>query len=350
MILEPSPRTPKRGRYLIQNPAGAFLLGTIDRCLSLLQPFRKKLPLRIPTPRKILLSNGAHLGDILISTGILRLLKEVFPDATLGFLTGSWSRHVLVDHPLIDHLHIVDHWKLNRSRSSLPKKIVRFAKTSDVAEREMIAVGYDVAFELYPFFPNNIPLIHRARIPVRIGYASGGFGPLLTHSLHWNDENNRSVLWHQKELVGTFFSIQEKSFAPFIYPDHDHSLRILTKLAEQFPLNDPYIIFHMGTGSSLKEWGQSRWSDLVDLFSKLPYRIILTGVGEREKQNVETLLLGNSSGPIVNLCDQLDWREFVAVIQGARLLITVDSVAGHVAAATKTPCAIIGTGQNPPLA
>ena len=156
-------RPPNRGRYLVQNSIGYLILANIDFFLSISRIFRRKNPKNLSVPRKILLSNGAHLGDVLLSTGILRLLREIFPDIQIGFLAASWSRQILLNHPLLDHLHTVDHWKLNRSRASLREKVLHYMRTSDIAGIEIKNIGYDVAIDLYPYFPNNIPF--RVSIP-----------------------------------------------------------------------------------------------------------------------------------------------------------------------------------------
>ena len=41
---------------------------------------------------------------------------------------------------------------------------------------------YEIAIDTYHFIQNSIPLLWLARIPIRIGYTSGGFGPLLDSS------------------------------------------------------------------------------------------------------------------------------------------------------------------------
>lgn len=302
----------------------------------------------IAKPRKILVSNGAHLGDVFLSTGILRVLKEAFPDAEIGFLTGSWSRQILEDHPLVDHLHLVDHWKLNRSQGSRWRKMIRYLSMRKATKKAIERIGYDLAIDLYCHFPNNIPLLYQAGIPVRIGYTSGGFGALLTHSLDWKNEN-RSILWYEKELVRIFLrdSREPPSYSPFFNPDSSLMERIRSKISGAAALEEPYLVFHMGSGSTIKEWPISKWKSLGCLFSERQVRIVLTGVGKREKGIINAV---KKLDPIrfVDLCDQLDWKEFVSVIGGAGLVVTVDSVAGHIAAASGTPCIVIGNGLNPP--
>jgi len=348
MQTKSAPRSPTRGKYLVQNPAGYVPLFLADCFLGILTRFGKKHPKNIPEPKKILLSNGAHLGDVLLSTGILKVLKEMFPNAEFGFLTGSWSRQILEDHPMVDHLHLVDHWKLNRSKNSRYRKLLRYLEMRENAKNEIERIGYDLAIDLYCYFPNTIPLLYQAGIPVRIGFTSGGFGPLLTHSLDFRDEG-KSILWHENELVRSCLLTSDEplSYAPCLSPPRALDDRIRAKISGGPSFDAPYLVFHMGSGSAIKEWPAKNWHALAALFSGTDGRIVLTGVGEREHSLVNRL---KSSDPdrFVDLCDQLDWKEFCSVIGGAELVVTVDSVAGHIAAATGIPCVVIGNGVNPP--
>ena len=52
-------------------------------------------------PRRILLLNGTHIGDIIISTSILPILRSAYTSAEIGFMVGSWSSMVLKNHPEI---------------------------------------------------------------------------------------------------------------------------------------------------------------------------------------------------------------------------------------------------------
>ena len=119
------PGSPLRGKYLVRNAAANRLLASLDYLLG--RMCRRPAPPAPGAPRRILLANGAHLGDVLLSTAVLPAIKTAFPDAEIGFLIGSWSREVLADHPLVARLHFVDHWKLNRSGAPFSR---RFAVTS----------------------------------------------------------------------------------------------------------------------------------------------------------------------------------------------------------------------------
>ena len=191
-------KNPLKGKYLVQNPlANAFL-----RCVDfLLSSFPRKRNTPIPQmPKSILVSNLAHMGDVLIMTSFLAVLKRLIPDVKIGVVVGSWSLPLVKNHPCIDRIHIVDHWKLNRSSAPKWKKIVHYFKTKKTAVHEIRNEKYPIAIDSYSFFPNSIPLLWQAGIPVRIGYISGGFGPLLTHPIPWKRLNQHLIHYYKPFL------------------------------------------------------------------------------------------------------------------------------------------------------
>ena len=98
-----------------------------------------------------------------------------------------------------------------------------------------------------------------------------------------------------------------------------------------------YIVMHMGTGNSLKEWPQAKWQALVKEMQGTP--IVFTGKGEKEKRDAE--IPGG-----INLVDAVNWEEYLIILKNARCLIGVDSLAGHLAAAMQLPSVLIYSGMT----
>ena len=86
-------------------------LRLIDFFLRIIH-FRFREPPSIPShPKKILLSNLAHFGDVVIATTVLPILSSRFPGVKIAFLGGSKvAPLVLEHHPLISKIHTYDHW------------------------------------------------------------------------------------------------------------------------------------------------------------------------------------------------------------------------------------------------
>ncbi len=297
--------------YPIHNKLAHRALQTIDTLLKVL-PIKKNFPIK--PPKKILITNLAHLGDVILTTTLLTPLKKAFPDAEIGMLIGTWSKSIIEKHPLINQIHYHNHWKVNRSHKCRlsPKEIQK----------------YDLAIDCNFHFPNSAALLYRAKIPVRIGFTSAGFGPLLTHSLPWEPSNTSAAQSFFSLLQ--FLNIKEGIGRPTLPPvpsKPNHS-----------------IVIHMGTANPQKEWDLKKWRALAKRLKN--DRLIFTGQGEREKNAIEWVIhdLPNAE----NLCDKLSWEEFVSTIQGANLLLSVDTSAGHIASAVDTPAILLFTGMNPP--
>lgn len=329
---------PRRGRYLVHFLPLNWCLALVDYCLAAVSMRRK--PRQVPTHPKILVSQPGHLGDLIIATAVIEPLQRLFPGSEIGFLVPSWSSAVLTGHSSVRSVHIFDQALLNRSGTWKARWKRHFA-TRRQALKEVHAARYDVAIELSFNFPNNIRFLHSAGISRRFGYASGGFGPLLTDALDWSHHPDWSVMRYHQQLLQRLadcaaHAVDEVVVAKSLLPS------VYSTSSDQLAGESEYTVIHMGSGGPLKEWPENRWSALIDRLVAEGHRLVFTGSGEREKRLIERAVSGRSG--CVDLGGKLDWQQFVRVIARAQRLIGVDSAAGHVAAAFGIPTTTIGHG------
>lgn len=351
-----TPKPALRGKYSIRNPLWNLLFRGMDALLRLLVRSRllpgARTAREAPAePERILISDIAHLGDVIMATSALPVLKSAFPQARIGFLVGSWALPILKKHPLVDDIHVLDHWAHNRAGVSKQEKFRQYRRTRREALRQIKAARYDTAFDFYWNFPNTLPLLWQANIPMRIGYESGGFGPLATHCLHFG-EKRRHAAQRFLDLLKTL---------PLGEEDMDKQASCLPPLDESEPgvaafwaeletlglKGRDYLVFHAGAADNFREWPSPCWRELAERFTDQGQTLLFTGVGAADGARVEEIVAGLDG--CVNLCDRLAWPAFVAAIADARLLICVDTVAGHVAGAVGTPCVVITAGRWPYL-
>jgi len=330
-----APKPPVCLGYSAQNPGLVLTLFAWDALCRLLPERRGRAVQEI---RRVLIANWAHLGDTLIASSVVSLLRACRPDVQIGFLAGSWGRDALHNLSGIRWLHTVDHWRLSRRPTSLWQKLCLYLETRRRALREIQSVGYDAAIDTYHCYPNSAGLLWQAGIPRRIGYRSGGGGPLFTDALPWRPEDRHIASYHRDLLKGV---LGPNSFIP--PPAMPEIERRVTARPGIAGLEPPYAVVHMGAGNPLKEWPEGKWIDLAAALLRDGYRIVFTGRGAREAAAVKRVR--QSLGAGTDLCDRLEWSEWVEVIRGASLLVGVDSLAGHVAAATHTPSVLIYTGM-----
>jgi ADP-heptose:LPS heptosyltransferase len=333
-----------------------FLRGSTKRCLAALVPqiyrllharsWGKKTATPFTgEPKRILVLNGAHLGDVVISTSILPVLRSAYPSAEIGFVTGSWSSIVIANHPDIAFSHQVDHWSLNRSDMSYIKKLRHFRKTYAIALDEIRNTGYDMAVCVFPYFlPDYMDLAWRAGIPIRLGFTNSLFASLATSVT----DLPTSPFLHQAALqaevlrplsVSDRHMEKRKSVLPESTEEATREVSRLLNVSDIRTAN--YQIVHIGAGAPNREMPIKFWRDIAVSLSE-SQSLLFTGRGVREAAQIARVIHG--LGKCINACDKLSWDGFVAAVRYANVLYGVESMAGHVAAAVDTTSIVVYSG------
>jgi heptosyltransferase-3 len=317
-------------------------------CHSLLRLF---LPAPVPhqpaNPKRILLINGAHIGDVVIAASLLPVLKSAFPGVEIGFLTASWSHAVVRNHPAVTHTHRVDHWRMNRGSIGFFRKLWQYCRTRRQALKEMRALSYDVSVSMHPWRADFLPLAWQAAIPVRVAFSGGLFAPLATLLADY-PERRRFI--HQGECQVALLrklGIHEthiRQRRASLASSSGTALSEVCKLLGFSRIEQaPYSVVQMGAGIPIRELPISFWREVASrLAASQP--VLFTGKGTRESSNAAQAIAGLSN--CVNACDKLSWDGFVAAIRHAQSFYGVDSMASHVAAAVGTRCIAMYGGMN----
>ena len=297
---------------------------------------------------------SGHIGDAVIATSAVRDLARRFPGVEIGVLCASWNRIVFEGHPLVRRIHTVDHWRLERGAGTFAKKFLRARTTRRSALREIRSVGYDAAIDLASHYPNSAHVLAAAKVPVRIGYESGGGGPLYTTALAWEPRGHvtgehlrlideLSALGSEKSALGsgnTAFGFRLSTEWWYDLPEAQRSVNgTLNEV-----LRGSYVVLHPGAGNERKEWPREKWEELARDIMASGSLVVVTGVGAEQEAMAQWL--ADAAPGVVSLANRLDWAEFRAVIAGARAVVSVDTVAMHLAAAAAIPCVALMTGMD----
>ena len=339
-------RSPLRGEYLVQNTLWRVCLRLHDSFVGLVSS-RSARPAAIPsTPKRILVCVGGHLGDAVIATAALTRLHDAFAEAAIGVVSGSWNAKIFDALPLVRWFHVVDHWKANRSREPFIARWGQYRETRIKAIREMRAVGYDVGLDLYPHYPNFAGILAGADIPVRIGFVSGGAGPLYTHRRSWTSgtvtEDHRAILEVLAPQLGkplpTRFDlgpIAASASSAFQAIMDAHDLR---------PRR--YALLHMGSGVAHRQWPLPNWITVARALADRGVGIVLSGTGPLEGAHAAELR--QAVPEAIDLVDRLPLPELRCAIRNAAVTLTVNTAAMHVAAAEGAPCVTVVSGVDDP--
>lgn len=305
-------------KYLAKNPWLIRYLKFLE-CISVLLKKIFKLQKQIQNPKKILIINLAHMGDVIISTSILPLVRTKYPQAKIGMLIGTGSKEILAKHPLVDALHFFDHPKLNRSSKPFVSKIFRAFFQSVKLIRDL--KQYEISIDLYCYYPNSHFLTFFSRIPRRIGYGSGGGGSLLSDCFSYSYKKQHMSIYHLELLS----SLE-------IYSDHSGYLKsVLSEpKGSSFSIQEPYVIFHPYSGDKAKDWRDEYWSELIEFFKSTPYKIVFTGGSLIERKKIGAIIQGEDW--VYNLANKTSFEELLSLVWQSSLLVSVDTMVGHMAA------------------
>ncbi len=291
----------------------------------------------LKTPQKILVSNLGNLGDVLIASHAIQRLREAYPQAEIGVLISSRGRSALEVIPHITWVHEFNHLYHARESIGLCKAALQHFLGKRRIVKEIQSHEYDLAIDLQPFFPNAIPLLHAAKIPLRIGYLTAGFGSYLTHPLQWTEFERYLGQQHLQSLKAIGVPICDR------YP-----LTILPAQVSAAPFTLPsnYIVIHMCASRKEKEWKRDSWIKLIKKLKQLKFEVVLAGRGSRDKE--ESDFVSSKTG-CVNFCNKLTLSQYKQLLESARLLITVDSMSVHLGALCQTPTVILFLTPNSPF-
>jgi lipopolysaccharide heptosyltransferase II len=293
--------------------------------------------------KNILCIRPDNLGDVLMSYPAIRALKETF-NCRITLLTSSAARDIIPFLPAIDSAIIFDApWVKNNKRS----------KTTDYFQliQQLQQKQFDGAVIFTVFSQNPLPsalIAYLAEIPLRLGYCRENPYELLTHWIP--DKEPYSFIQHQVERD---LQLVKKTGA------HTNDKRLLLKLSRSvwpavmkkleaagIDFQKPWLIAHAGVSEPRREYPRELWIETGKrLVNELNYQVILTG-DRKNKPIIDHIAKGIGKNAF-NIAGLLSLEEFIMLIRWAPLIISVNTSAAHIAAATGTPVIVLYAMSNP---
>ena len=192
--------------------------------------------------------------------------------------------------------------------------------------------GYDAA--VVPHRSLRTALIMLASgIPMRIGFDRSEFKQAYTHVVKHR--------WDMHEVERNLELLRPLGVEEFIYEtylplDEEEKRKVL----EKFGLTgEEYVVINPFSNFALKEWSLENWKALMN---KIGYKLVVTGLPE-DSDKARMLEEGTE---FVNLVGKTSLRDLMAVISGAKLVISNDSSPVHIANALGVPAFTIYTATS----
>jgi len=267
-------------------------------------------------------------------------LRRIFPNAHITLATRSWAEGLFAGAYFLDDLQVHEGSGLR----SVVQQVRQWRKQN---------------FDLAILLPNSLEtalVASLARVPVRIGYATDGRQPLLTHPLALPDwrESKHEVFYYLKIVAELEWLIKHEQ--TFLDTQPDGSLEISDarrSSARDFlrargvrPGSTVVALCPGSINSRAKRWPAERYAELADrLTDELGVEVLL--VGSNAEANVSLDVSRHMRNQPLVLTGQTDLAELVGILSVVDLVVTNDTGPAHIASALGRHTLVIFGPTNP---
>ncbi|HEX5652121.1 MAG TPA: glycosyltransferase family 9 protein [Chitinophagaceae bacterium] len=256
---------------------------------------------------KFLIVRFSSIGDIVLTTPVIRCLKKQLPDAEIHFLVKEVFLPVVEHNPYIDKVHVLAHsWEL----------MIEELKTE----------AYDYIIDLH----HNVKTL---RLKKELGIQSFSFYKLniekyLLTAVKINLLPNIHIVDRYLKTVSSFGVKNDGAGLDYFISPGDETKK------EDIPASHyaGYIACVIGAAHSTKRWPVEKWKEFCKI---MDHPLILLGGKEDAARGEE--IASHDDVKIYNACGKFSINESADLVKKAKLVITHDTGLMHIAAAYKKP-------------
>lgn len=255
---------------------------------------------------KFLIIRFSSIGDIVLTTPVIRCLKKQVPDAEVHFLVKEQFMSVVEHNPYIDKIHVLAHsWEL----------MIEELKNED----------YDYIIDLH----HNVKTL---RVKKALKKKSFSFYKLniqkyFLTALKINLLPKVHIVDRYMKTVESFGVKNDGAGLDYFIGPHEIK-------KEDIPASHSagYIACVIGAAHSTKRWPVHKWKEFCE---KMNHPIILLG-GKEDAANGKEIASADTI-KVYNACGKFNINESADIVRRAKLVISNDTGLLHIAAAFKKP-------------
>ncbi len=272
-------------------------------------------------PKKILLIQTAFLGDVILATALIEKLHTHFSLAKIDFLVRKGNESVLVQHPLINHLFVLDKQKKWTSALQLLSTIRKNKYDKVINVQRHFTTGIITAFsgakETIGFKKNPLSfLFHRA----------------VEHTFDGIHEIERN-----QQLIADCTDTVPAQPKLYISPSIQSQVSPYQK--------EKMITISAGSVWATKKYPLEKWIDFLRHLDT-SYTVYFLG-SKAEHEEIKLMLQDLKMPNVFNLCGQLNLVASAALMEKADMNYANDSAPTHLASAINAPMASIFCSTSP---
>ena len=277
-------------------------------------------------PDKILIIQTAFLGDVVLTTPLIKAVRKKYPHSKIIFLLIPQTGELLKNNPFLDGVIVYDKKEKEKGIFSFLALAMKIRTSS-----------FDLAVIPHRSFRSAL-LAYLARIPQRVGFdkSSGAF--LFTKKIKYIQ--NQSEAKRNLSLLETDIP-PENDCLPELFPSED-DFKYVEELFKNWDVKREDKIVGIAPGSvwNTKRWLPERFGEVAEaLTEKLGAKVIFIGGKEDEKPCLE-IASNMKSKPLI-AAGKTSPLQSASLISRCRVILSNDTAPMHMAVAMRVPVVAI---------
>ncbi len=268
--------------------------------------------------KRILLIGTSCLGDNLLLSPAMKLIRDTFKKAEIDLVVGSGSREFAESHPWFSHYYILQKNSFREWLKSLS---------------QLRTIRYDLVVD---FRNSLLPFLLRATYRMTFFWAELQSDKFFTH------ESERVM-----ELLKPYFKIPDKIklYFPLQPSEKEKAEKFLRAL--EIKRSDVLVCINPGANFPGKRWPVENFAQIGQkLIAEYEAKILVVG-GAFEKPLAADLCGKIGEKGILNLAGRTSIRELAAILERCDLMLTNDTGPMHLAVAVGCPVVALCGPGNP---
>jgi heptosyltransferase-1 len=273
---------------------------------------------------RILLVKLSSFGDVLHTLPTLEALRSAYPDAYITWLVEAAYAPLLAGHPALDEV-----WEAPRLHPGELLAGGNPARLRGLLHR-LWAQPFDLVLDVQGLLKSAI-WVALARSPRKVGYDRTREGSYLAFS------ERVPPFDPEAHAVLRYLNLAHYLGAAPALPRFRLSLDAGVDTAQLIPgeTGRPLAVLHPGARWVSKLWPASSWARLAEWLADEGFQVAMTG--SRADEHLVAEVTGKTQAPVLNLAGRTSLAELAAILRRARLAVTTDTGAMHLAAGLGTP-------------
>lgn len=263
--------------------------------------------------KRILVITLSNIGDIVLTTPVVDILKKEFPNSRIDVMVGPKGKEIFQGDPRIFKLIIYD------KTSAIPQKRRLVAK--------LRKIKYDFVVDL-----------RNTLFPILLG------SKVYTSPIHKAPErfqHRKDVHLWKLENLGIDTSNAE--FYLYTSPEDES---YIDNFLKKTGIGENLVVVSPGSKSYIKRWTKEGFASVSDMLIK-ELKVDVVMVGDSSDNAFIQEIAKLTKNKVINFSGRTTLRQLISLIKRASLLITNDSAPLHIASATNVNTIVFFGPTNP---